>query len=108
MFLFYKEKQGSLEITQTYGHKYTTDSVSRVGFGGQCVRQESIRLQRQTTSSIQALPLTTYGKSRKKALPHQQGFKSPCHLAAIVLGLGIVRATVLPSRGLCSCQVSCM
>lgn len=65
MFLFYKEKQGSLEITQAYGYKYMTDSASTVGCGGQCVRQESIRLQRQTTSSIQALSLTTYGKNKK-------------------------------------------
>lgn len=70
MFLFYKEKQGSLEITQTYGHKYMTDSVSTVGCGGQHVRQKSIRLQRQTTSSIQALSLTTYRRNKKKLLPH--------------------------------------
>jgi hypothetical protein len=71
MFLFYKEKQGSLEITQTYGHKYMTDSASTVGCGGggQCVRQKSIRLQRQTASLIQALLLTTYRKNKKKSLP---------------------------------------
>lgn len=103
MFLFYKDKQGSLEITQTYGHKYMTDSISTVGCGGQHVRQKSTRLQRQTTS-IQAPSLTTYRRNKKSYSPIQQGFKSTCHLPATVVGLRTYSAPVLLSRSFRSCQ----